>query len=190
MSLNGAVFDDPAPLACDCDEASFNPSFSHILWQYLLGLYMTPRNWCIGWSLPCCWDVIRGLSVMYFGVVYVAGLLMFRVNCIFSCVYYIGVHLLLLGAARHSMFSIPIMMLSKFSVMLCVIGGVSDSGVDVNKISMPISSKCCSRLRAQQFGVSAVGRCSGPPWDRLQCGCRCLYGCITSPVATLATSSD
>ena len=31
MLLNGTVFDDPAPLACDCDEASFNPSFSHIM---------------------------------------------------------------------------------------------------------------------------------------------------------------
>ena len=55
--------------------------------------------------------------------------------------------------------------------MLCVIGGLSDSGVGVREISMPISSRCCSRLRAQQFDVSAVGGCSGRPWNRLQCGC-------------------
>ena len=30
-SLNGIVFDDPAPLASDSAEASFNPSFSNIL---------------------------------------------------------------------------------------------------------------------------------------------------------------
>ena len=100
---------------------------------------------------------------------------MFRVNCSFSCAYDIGVNLLTLGAAWSSMFSIPlavrspccsVVMSSRFSVMLCVIGGVSDSGVDVSEISMPISSWCCSRLKAQQLGVSTVGRCSVPPWNR------------------------
>ena len=132
------------------------------------------------------------IFVMSLGVVYVAGLLKFRVNCSFSCAYDIVVHLLLLGAARSSIFSIPIAVmspccsvvtLSKFSVMLCVIGGVSD-------ISMLISSKCCSRLGAQQFGVSDVGMCSGLPWNRPQCGCWCLCGRICSPAATLAASSD
>ena len=55
---------------------------------------------------------------------------------------------------------------AKFFDMLCVIGGVSDSGVGVSEISMPISSRCCSSLR-----VSAAGRVSGPPWSRPQRGC-------------------
>ena len=55
---------------------------------------------------------------------------------------------------------------------------------------MPISSRCCSRLRAQQFGVSAVGGCSGPPWNRPQCGCLCICGLISSLAAMSAASSD
>ena len=39
---------------------------------------------------------------------------------------------------------------------------MSDSGVGVSEISMLILSRCCIKLRAQQFGVSDVGRCSGP----------------------------
>ena len=83
-----------------------------------------------------------------------------------------------------------VVMSSKFSVMLCVIGGFSDSGVGVSEMSMPISSRCCSRLRAQQSGVSAVGRGSSPPWSWPQCGCWRLCGLISSPIATLAAPSD
>ena len=70
--------------------------------------------------------------MMSFSLTYVAGLLMFRVNCSFSCAYDIGVQLLLLGAARSSIFFIPfavripccsVVMSSEFSVMLCVRGG-------------------------------------------------------------------
>ena len=73
-SLNGTLFDHPAPLACDSGEVSFDPSFSHFLYQYLLGFDMTRRDWCIGWSCPYCFIVIRDLSVMSLGVAYVAGL--------------------------------------------------------------------------------------------------------------------
>ena len=52
-------------------------------------------------------------------------------------------------------------MLSKFSDMLCVVDDMSDSGVDVSEISIPVPSRGCSRLRAQQYGVSVVGRYSG-----------------------------
>ena len=45
-------------------------------------------------------------------------------------------------------------------------------------------------LRAQQFGVSAVGKCSGPPWNRSQSGCWCLCGRISNPAAMLVASSD
>ena len=88
-----------------------------------------------------------GLNVMSLGVTYVVGLLMCRVNCSFSCAYDMGAHVLLLGAARSSMFSIPtrccsVVMLSKFADMMCVIGRVSDSGVGVNDISMLILSRC------------------------------------------------
>ena len=112
-------------------------------------------------------------------------------NCSFSCTYDIGVQLLL--------FFIPIavkspccpgVMSSRFSVILCVRWGGSDSGVGVSEISMPISSRCCSKLRAQQFGVSAAGRYSGQPWNLLQCGCWCLCGLFSSPAATLAVSFD
>ena len=40
--------------------------------------------------------------------------------------------------------------------MLCVIYGVSDSGVGVREISIPISSRCCTRLRNQQLGLSCL----------------------------------
>ena len=140
-----------------------------------------------------------GLNVMSLGVTYVDGLLIFRVKCSFSCSYNIGAHLLRLGAARSSIVFIPlavrspcclVVILSRFSDMLCVIGGVSDSGVGVSEIFIPVSSRCRSRLRSQQFGVSAVGRCSGPPWNRPHCGCGCLCGLISSPAAIFAVSSD
>ena len=130
------------------------------------------------------------------GAVYVAGLLMSHMNCSFSCAYVISVQLRLLGAARFSIFSIPIAVRSlccsvmMSSKLLCVIGGVSDNGVGVSEISMPISSRCCSMLSVEQSGVSAVGRCSGPPWNRPQCGCWCLCGLTSSYAATLAASPD
>ena len=52
---------------------------------------------------------------------------------------------------------------ARCSVMLCVVGGSVDSGVGVKVISMPNSSRCCSRLSAQQFGVSSIGEVNGPP---------------------------
>ena len=70
--------------------------------------------------------------MMSFGVTYVADLLMFRGKCSFSCAYDICVQLLLLGAARSSIFSIPIavripcclvVISSRLCVMLCVLGG-------------------------------------------------------------------
>ena len=66
---------------------------------------MTPRNWCTGWSCSYCWNVIRGINVRSLGVTFVAGFLMFCVNCSFSCAYDMGVHVLLPGAARSSIFS-------------------------------------------------------------------------------------
>ena len=50
-----------------------------------------------------------------------------------------------------------IFMSGRCSVMLCVVGGSADSGVGVKAISMPSLSMCCSRLGAQQFGVSFLG---------------------------------
>ena len=75
-------------------------------------------------------------------------------------------------------------------IMLCVGDGMVDSGVDMSEIFMPIPSRFCSRLRAQQLGVSPFGVCSGPPRNRPHCGCWCFCGLISSPAAMLAASSD
>ena len=48
---------------------------------------------------------------------------------------------------------------------------------------MPILSRCCSKMRSQQFGMSAACRYSGPPWNRPR-------GLISSPAVMLAASSD
>ena len=61
------------------------------------------------------------------------------------------------------LFSRDVVFVSCYAVMMCVIGGVSDSGVGVSETSMPISSKYCGRLRSQQLDVSPICRCSDPP---------------------------
>ena len=112
--------------------------------------------------------------MMSLGVIYAVDFLPFRMNCSFSCAYDMGADILLLSVARSSMLSIPIavrspccsvVILSKFADMLFFIGGFFYSGVGVSEISLPISSRCWSWLRAWQFNVSAVGRGSGPPLE-------------------------
>ena len=74
--------------------------------------------------------------------------------------------------------------------MLCVVGGASDNGVGARSISFPSSSKCCSKLSAQQLGLSSIGGRSGLPCDLLQCACSCLCGLISIPAAMFAASFD
>ena len=101
-----------------------------------------------------------------------AGLLILSVDCCFACAYDTGVHLLPVSATKPSMCAIPIaigsiccsiVIYSKFSVMRCVFDGVSNSVVCVTESSMPIPTRCCSRLRAHQFCVSSDERSSDPP---------------------------
>ena len=61
-----------------------------------------------------------------------------------------------------------VVMPGRCSLMLCAFGGFADSGVGVKVISMPSSSRCCSRLSAQQFGVSSIGEVKGSPLNLLQ----------------------
>ena len=73
---------------------------------------------------------------------------------ILMCVHY-WCHFLYSGAAGSSICCIPItvsnfcwfvVMPAKCSAMLCIFGESDDSGVGVKTISMPSSSRCCSRL--------------------------------------------
>ena len=79
---------------------------------------------------------------------------------------------------------------AKWSVTLCVVGGSVDSGDGVRAISMPSSSRCCSRHSAQPFGVSSIEEISGPPLNLLQCDFWCFCGTISIPVVILAASFD
>ena len=139
-SWSWTVLVEPAPLASFCSVFSMFSVFFHILKQYRAGFAITSRNLknllvsvflleCHHWS-DC--DVFGCLQM----------LLALDLLCDVSLLLW-AVFLSFVTSAR-------------WSTMLCVVGGTSDSGVGARTISMPSSSKCCRRLSAQQLGVSSM----------------------------------
>ena len=103
------------------------------------------------------------LTVMSSSASNVAGPMMSCVNCRLSCAYAIGIQFLTFGAARSSMCCISItvsifwsvVMPARFSVMLCVFGGVH-SGVSVSVISMPSCTGCGNQSPLWTISIGLV----------------------------------